>query len=512
MRQHYKRGLRGSLYTVEQLRTLEGWVIESGVTASRLMRRAGERSLARLRERWPDAERIVVLCGGGNNGGDGLTLATAALEQKMAVRALMLREPQSLRGEAAEARDACLARGGRLEMFAEAKNEAVAADALVDAIFGIGFQGEARKAEAEAIEWLNAHPAPTLALDLPSGLSADSGAASAAVRADVTVSFIGLKRGLFTGAGADCAGEVVEEDLGAPSEVYRRLRPAARLIEAPRLRRRAADTHKGDYGHVLIVGGNASMSGAALLAGLGALRSGAGLTSLATTPDNAAALAGRVPELMVGGVRSGPELDERLEGVNALVVGPGLGRDAWAEQMLQQTLNSGLPMVMDADALRLMAGGLFDKARLPAECLMTPHPGEAAALLGMADAAEVQRDRFGAVERLAEEWGVVAVLKGCGSLVRGAGEETSFVCDRGNPGMAAGGMGDLLSGIMGALLAQRRDLRMTLEEIAKLAVLLHAEAGDRAAAQGQRGLLASDLAAHLPTLLESLSQERRGHV
>ena len=500
-----------ALYEVKQLRALEELVIESGVDASRLMRRAGERSLARLCERWPEVRRIAVVCGGGNNGGDGLTLAELALKKNMEVRVLMLRSPESLRGEAAGARDKLLARGGVLESFTEVDTAAVDADALVDAISGIGLDGEPREPEATAIRWLNEHPAPTLALDIPSGLSADSGCAGeVAVRADLTVSFIGFKRGMFTGAGPDHVGMVIGESLGVSNALYDSIEPSARLIAPPRLRPRAADSHKGDFGHVLIIGGNEGMHGAAVLAGLGALRCGAGLVSLATTPNGARTLGGRVPELMVAGVRSGSELDVHLEGVNALVIGPGLGRDAWAEQMLQQALDSGLPTIMDADALRLMAAGLFDRKRLPDECLMTPHPGEAAALLDFPRAADVQRDRFAAARRIAEEWAVTVILKGRGSLVCDVDEPTSFVCAQGNPGMASGGMGDLLSGILGGLLAQRRDLRMTLAEIARLGVILHAEAGDRAAMRRRRGLLASDLAPLLPELLRALEIDGEG--
>jgi NAD(P)H-hydrate epimerase len=265
------------------------------------------------------------------------------------------------------------------------------------------------------------------------------------------------------------------------------------LLEA--LPERRATAHKGHFGSVLVLGGDHGMAGAAALAAEAALRCGTGLVRVATRPEHVAALVARTPEAMPRGIVSAADVDELLQASSVLVVGPGLGQSPWSEQLLQRAADSGLPMVLDADGLNLLAAGrVLDKAHRD-NWVLTPHPGEAARLLG-AGTAEVQGDRFAAARKLQERHGGVVVLKGNGTLIAGPGQ--MLLSDYGNPGMASGGMGDVLSGVIGALLAQQLDLL----HAAALGVCLHGAAADRAAAEdGQRGLLASDLVPHMRAML-----------
>lgn len=266
-----------------------------------------------------------------------------------------------------------------------------------------------------------------------------------------------------------------------------------KLLRFLPLRERTA--HKGMFGHVLVIGGDTGMGGAVAMAAEAAARTGAGLTSAATQPAHVAAILARRPEIMVTGVTSGQELEPLLARPSLLVVGPGLGRSAWSEQMLQQATLCGLPMVLDADGLNMLAAGRVVREPKRDNWILTPHPAEAARLLGTTT-AEIQQDRPAAVQALQQRYGGVAVLKGAGTLVCGA-DGTVSICNGGNPGMASGGMGDVLSGIIGGLLAQG----LKAMDAACLGVCLHAEAADIAAKQGERGLLASDLITHLQTLV-----------
>ncbi|MDR0781456.1 MAG: NAD(P)H-hydrate dehydratase [Pseudomonadales bacterium] len=267
---------------------------------------------------------------------------------------------------------------------------------------------------------------------------------------------------------------------------------------------RSADSHKGHYGHVLVVGGDAGMGGAALMAAEAAARTGAGLTSVATHPAHAGSFLVRRPELMVAGLSEFHLIDSLGARATTLVLGPGLGRSAWSEAAFTHTLalaaKAQLPLVLDADGLNLLAAlPSAPPSATPGLWLLTPHAGEAARLLGSTRAA-VEADRAGAVRALQARYGGVALLKGPGTLVcypRGA-RQTVECCQHGNPGMATGGMGDVLSGILGGLLAQG----MTLDAAARLGVCLHSKAADlAAAADGERGLLATDLFPFLRALL-----------
>ena len=318
-----------------------------------------------------------------------------------------------------------------------------------------------------------------------------------AVRAEFTLTFIGVKQGLLTNAGVDYSGQVLFDNLRVPDELYERVPVSVfrteqqDLIEL--LPKRKRSSHKGVYGHLLVVGGGHGLGGAVLMAAQSSARSGSGLTSLATLPEHVMAALTRQPELMVQGVLDSQTLVSMITKATVLVVGPGLGDSAWSDMVMQQVLNSRLPQVLDADALHyLKLNPVVNSKRI-----ITPHPGEAASLLGW-DVAEVQQDRFAAVRALQHRYGGVVVLKGAGTLTFDG--DVIHLCSDGNPGMASGGMGDVLAGIIGALMAQG----LKPVDAARLGVYAHAQAADLCAAnQGEIGLLATDLITRLPYILNA---------
>jgi len=485
------------LYTAEQVRELDRTAIEeAGIPGYTLMSRAGAAAWDALRGDWPEARRIVVVCGTGNNGGDGYVLARLALQANCRVAVLQAGEAARIGGDALTARDAYLAAGG--EVHAGDLAGLPDAGVIVDALFGTGLDRALEGEWLAMVEAVNRAAVPVLAIDIPSGLHADSGAVlGAAVKAYRTVTFIGRKQGLYTGQAAEFTGQITFSDLGVPADIYRRLAASAQLLTAPPLgvlaapRPRAA--HKGANGHVLVIGGDHGMNGALRLAGEAALRTGAGLVSLATRSGHAAAISAACPELMSHGVESAGDLRRLLARATVVAIGPGLGRSRWAQGLLAAVLESSLPLVVDADALNLLGCEPLRRE----DWVLTPHPGEAGRLLKQ-KTAMVQENRYTAVRALAETYGGVAVLKGAGTLVTHAGAPVA-VCAAGNPGMAAGGMGDVLSGVIAGLIAQG----LEPPQASMAGVCLHALAGDRAAVNGERGMTARDVISELRAVMNA---------
>jgi NAD(P)H-hydrate epimerase len=483
-----------SLYSAAQVRAIDRHVIDTlGIPGFTLMTRAGEAALRALRARWPRAQRVLVLCGGGNNGGDGYVLAALAQRAHLEVTVATVVAPERLRGDARRAWQECTAAAVTIQPFDPAMLKGV--DVIADALFGTGLDRPLDESVCSVIDSINASGLPVLSIDVPSGLHADTGRIMGkAIQATRTVSFIGLKTGLFLGSGPDVTGEVEFDAL----EVVPPTQLAAPTIERldrefvsrvlPKRRRTA---HKGEFGHVLVVAGGAGMPGAARLCAEACLRSGAGLVTIATRAANVTAVMAGRPELMCHAVEDLPALEPLIERADVIVAGPGLGRDTWARAIFDSVQNAELPLVLDADALNLLATNL----RRRDDWILTPHPGEAARLLGI-DTQAIQDDRLAALGQLQNSFGGVIVLKGASTLIGTSGRLPSL-CNRGNPGMATPGMGDVLAGIVGALLAQLRDPWTA----ARAAVLAHALAGDAAAQGGERGLIASDVIARLPACL-----------
>lgn len=493
-----------ALHSVAQARALDRRAIEQfGIAGFELMRRAGEAAARQALQRYPLADRICVLAGPGNNGGDGYVVASALSRARREVCVLALggRLPQS--GDAATACQQWQRDGGTVAPLGELPD----ADLYVDALFGIGLTRALEGAAAEGVTALNARSEPVLALDVPSGLNADSGAAlGIALVADATVTFIVDKRGLHTGQAPALTGPVLVEDLALPEPLLRSEMALAELLAEADLDRwlgkRRRDAHKGNFGRVLVIGGDEGYGGAVRLAGEAAARSGAGLVNVITRPAHVAPLLAGRPELMVRGSDHPDQLRALADAADVVVVGPGLGRSDWSQRCLELALSCAKPLVVDADGLNLLAA---EPRALSPGSILTPHPAEAGRLLGIST-AEVQQDRYAAVKGLARAYSAVSVLKGAGSLVcappTDAGSSSiedriPSVCPYGNPGMATGGSGDVLAGVCAGLLAQHLDAYSA----ARAAVLAHALAGDLAAGDGERGMLAGDLLSPLRRVL-----------
>ena len=500
--------VKARLYDAQSVREFDRIAIQQyGIPGIQLMKRAGRAAFAELLTVWGKPQQVTVFCGAGNNGGDGYIIAAVAHQQNISARIIELGQPDKLSGDAFTAREFALAQ--QVPMQAFSADLELYDSVVVDAMLGTGFSGEVREPMKSAIELINASALPVLAVDIPSGLASDSGAViNVAVKADITVTFIGAKQGLFSGRGPALCGDVVYHSLDIPREVFEKVTHTARLMDLcqllDRLPDRPVDAHKNQFGHVMVIGGDHGYGGAALMAVGAALRVGAGLVSLATRPENIGTALCRYPAAMSRGVNSGQALEPLLEKPSVLVVGPGLGQSAWSEQLLQKALATGLPMVLDADALNIIAAGRLAPGAWNTNRILTPHPGEAARLLDC-DTVEIQQDRFTAVQRLQQKYNATVLLKGSGSLVAGKPELPVAVCPYGNPGMATGGMGDVLSGIIGGLLAQGLSPPMAVE----LGCSLHAAAADRVAeAQGKRGLLPTDL---LPMVRKLLNRNITHH-
>jgi len=474
-----------------------------GITSMALMERAGLVTFRAIQAKRPAARTLSAVTGSGHNGGDAFVVARLAHEMGFDVRVYPVAPIESLTGDALIAYQRFQDAGGETLAFIPEDFEAT--EILVDGLFGTGLKRPIESPYWEVIEAINRYRARgdqhtvrerlVVALDLPSGIAADTGEVlGIAVEADMTVTFIGLKQGLFTGAAPSFTGEVFYDDLDvAPLIRHRTLENARLLPPKMSLPRRAKHTHKGHYGHVLVIGGDQGYLGAARLAAEASARVGAGLVTIATKIEHAGLIALMRPELMGHGIAVPFELLALIEKANVIAVGPGLGQSPWAQGLFQQALASDLPLIVDADALHLLAQAPFRRDTW----VLTPHPGEAGHLL-QCTSKVIQQDRFGAIDALTARYGGTIVLKGAGTLIKQDAGMTC-VCRLGNPGMATGGMGDVLTGVIAGLVAQG----MGLNEAAQQGVHLHAAAGDLAAHQGERGLLAGDLMPHLQRLVNT---------
>jgi NAD(P)H-hydrate epimerase len=479
--------LPANIYSVASVREIDRIAInDHGIAGYLLMKRAATAAVRAARSRFPEAKRWQVICGAGNNGGDGYVVARLAAQDGIVVSVVTLVDPETLSGDAATAYGDFAAEGG-IVMPWEGKLDAEA-DLLVDALLGSGLERAVGGDFAAAVAAINAHPAAVQAMDIATGINADSGEVmGCAVVADLTTTFVGLKAGLFLGEGPNHCGEITFDDLEIPDVCRKGIAAAFRRIDdgylASLLPKRRRGAHKGDFGRVLVVAGGPGMPGAARLCGEAALRCGAGRVTVATHPEHAMMITATRPELMCQAIATVEDLAALLETADVVAFGPGLGQSDWAKSLYALLEDSDKPAVWDADALN----ALSNVPKRAENRVITPHPGEAGTLL-QCGAAKVQSDRPAAVSALVEKFGGVAVLKGAGTLISDGGGLPA-ICTAGNPGMAAAGMGDILAGVIAAFLAQG----LSLSEAATVGVEVHARAGDIAALGGERGMLASDV-------------------
>lgn len=469
------------------------------------IRCADERSLADV--------TFLVLCGAGNNGGDGFVVARHLLGRGAKVRTLSMVPLEQFKGDARLSLDALRGVGGSVEVLGFSDQHPRlfdGVDLIVDALLGTGadrlIEGELRS----LIVAVNESSIPTIALDIPSGLDADRGCVlGVCIHATHTVAFAHLKRGLLTTAGHEHSGAITVSHIGVPSHLSEGEGPAAWLLELDdlksRIPKRSPTSHKGRAGRVCVIAGSPGMTGAARLVGHASLRAGAGLVTLCGSADMARSLDSEVVELMTHQWGEGDAAFFATS--DAIVIGPGLGRDPALTPHIELALQAQRPTVLDADALRWLAdaGRQTLQERGPGGlAVLTPHPGEAAALLAIS-VAEVESDRFLTAQSLADSYRATVVLKGSRTIVATPGKAPA-VCAFGSAALATAGSGDVLSGILGALLVGADSAELVFERT-QLAVGLHALAGESwSLEQGSRGLLAAEIADKIPAILHDLEQ------
>jgi ADP-dependent NAD(P)H-hydrate dehydratase / NAD(P)H-hydrate epimerase len=516
------------VFTAEEMRALDRRAIaELGIPGATLMENAGRGAAEAIAAALPAlgaprrGARVVVVCGKGGNGGDGFVVARW-LKRRGAAPSVVLACPPTEVGDDARLKlEALRPTGIRPLRFED--DRAIAAllaraHVVIDALLGTGSRGAPGGEVARAIELVNASGRPVVALDIPSGLPADGGApAGVAIRASMTLTFGGLKRGLLAAPGDELAGRVSVIAIGVPeAEVARGV--TTFLLEArdvaPHFPSRARAAHKGTYGHLLLVAGSLGKTGAAALGAAAAMRSGSGLVTVATPASQQPIIAGHVLEAMTEplpetsartlALKAREVVAELAAARDAVAIGPGLGLEEETRQVVRSLVQElDKPMVVDADALTALAGHLELLRAAPSARCLTPHPGEMARMLGVG-VSEIQRDRLETARAFATRYRAHVVLKGSRSVIA-VPDGRVFVNPTGNPGMASGGTGDVLTGMLGAFLARGLDAEAALQSSA----YLHGSAGDIAAERvGEESLIARDVIAAIPEAFKRLGGAR----
>lgn len=511
--------------TAEQMREIDELTIrEIGIPGIVLMENAGRGAAEVIRRRYDlKGKNILVLCGRGNNGGDGFVTARYLKNWGYEVKVCLLAEKEAVKGDAKSNLEIWTKIGGTLievrgiQDVGLVKGHLGWADLIVDALLGTGAKKGLSPLFKAVIELMNSSGKSVVSLDLPSGVDPTTGEVEeVAVRANCTVTFGMLKVGLVVYPGADYAGELELVDIGIPKALFEQSPDDYFLLEPHELHTRVLgprekDTHKGTYGHLLVVAGSRGKTGAAAMAGEAALRIGAGLVTVAVPESLNPILEVKLTEVMTEPL---PEEDgflaksafgkvlRLMEGKRALVIGPGLGVNEATKELVYGLLReSTLPMVFDADAINCLAGDLEPLKAKKAPLILTPHPGEMGRLMGIGP-SEVKAKKLELVKTLSQQYGVIVVLKGAGTII-GDPSGKIYINPTGNPGMASGGMGDVLTGFIGGLLAQGVEPL----EAAKLAVYLHGLAGDLACEElGELSLVATDLFRFLPKAIARLKE------
>jgi len=515
------------ILTAGQMREVDRRAIEEyGIPGPVLMENAGRAVVAEMRRRhaWLPGERIVIVCGRGNNGGDGFVVARHLQNLGARPKVFLLAEKSEVKGDAALNLGIADKLGlDIVEVVSEAgrtrlKKEVQSATIIVDAIFGTGLSKPVEGFAAEVIKDVNASPAKKIAIDIPSGLSSDTfNIIGPAVRADLTVALAAPKIAHIFPPAGEYVGTLAIAGISIPQVLFES--PDLKLYESetediePYFRPRPKNGHKGTFGHVLILAGSRGKTGAAALAGKAAYRSGAGLVTIATPESCVSAIARTMSELMtepLAETKEGtiaeaalPRLTELLSGKDALVIGPGLSTHPETSSLVRKLLPKvRMPAIIDADGLNILAGNLDVLKKMSRPPVLTPHPGEFGRLVGMS-VPEVMNDRLGLASRFAAQHRVILVLKGYRTQVSHP-DGRMAVNPTGNPGMATGGSGDVLSGICGAFLAAEKDAFGATVA----AVFIHGAAGDEAARHvGQRAMVAGDMIKFLPAAMKRMEDE-----
>ena len=515
------------LYTSQDTKNFDSMAIKKFVKDGYdLMQTAGKGCFTKIFKLWPRIQKFVIFVGIGNNGGDGYVIAKIAAKHNLSVDVVQVGDIKKISDTANQAYQDLLKKAPKNINFIKLKDFEDYNDndlVIVDALLGTGIKDKPKGDFEKAILLINklkennkAHK--VFSVDIPSGLNADTGYVidNVAVKADATLTLICLKQGLFTGCAKEYSGNVFFYDLEVGLKLQGKITPKAYLLtennlnKFVKLKKREQYKSKHDFGHVVILGGDYGMGGAALMAGMSALRAGAGLVTVATHPSNAELLFLNQPELMSFGVdfnlfsehfsdndasfESEDRLAALLDSADVIVLGPGLGQGAFGKRLWGFIKNyKARPMVLDADALNWLANDPEKNDIKRDNWVLTPHPGEASRLLNT-DSASIQKDRYLAVSEINKQYNGVCVLKGSGTIIAKSSEVdnniSKFVCSYGNSGMGSPGMGDVLSGVIGALIANG----LALDKAALVAVLAHAKAGDNQALEhGEKGMLATDL-------------------
>lgn len=480
------------LYLSQQVKEVEVQVVDKGnVSLFGLVELAAAAAFELLKQLEKTSEPICLLAGNGNNGSDTYVLASLLLNAGISAK-VMSSHKVNLSPVLEQAQKAYLNQGGKIQPF----DEAVITNAtvIIDGLLGTGLRkGKVATGLERIIEVVNESQAWVLSLDVPSGINADTGFSySLAIIADATITFGGRKQGLYTGRARHCSGTIYHCAVGLEKRL-----PITKTVAISQfnltqiLPPRESDSHKGDNGKVAVIGGDSGMVGAVSMAAEACLRSGAGLVSVISKSEHLMIVNGRRPEVMFCACDAvNKEVRNRFEWADVLVIGPGLGRGSWGEALLNTAKHCNKHCVVDADALNLLKGQGWHHGHW----ILTPHAGEAARLLDISR-VEVEQNRFLAIKQIYQIYGGVIVLKGAGTLIYDG--EYMIVVPVGNPGLATGGTGDVLSGVIGALLAQGVDAL----HAAILGVVVHGKAADIAIKEGERGMLASDLMPFIRKLL-----------
>jgi len=460
-----------------------------------LMQRAAKYSLETLMDNNPTS--LTVFCGSGNNAGDGYLLAKMAIESGVTSKVITLESEDMLNGDAKKAMDMFKEAGGIVERWSP--NISLNSDWIVDAIFGIGLNRDIKSPYKEAIEFINESKSKVLSIDIPSGLCGQTGKIfGRAVSANITTTYVGKKSGLYLDSGPNCTGTIYFSDLDIDQAFYSDHKPLIRIVSEKEvsdvLLDRKQTSHKGDNGHILLIGGNDGMEGAIRIASEAALRAGSGLVSVISSSTSCEIINQFRPEVMCHDDLKQDKISSLIDKADIIGIGPGLGTDDWAIDLFNLAMKSDKYLVVDADALNILSFNPIKRGNWT----LTPHPGEAARLIGTS-VSDIQKDRLASISKLSERYSANVLLKGRYSLIHDSTNEYPFMITTGNPGMATAGMGDLLTGVTCSFLGQFGTDHSA--KITSIAAHVHSKSGDLASHKGERGMIASDLLTYIRKLV-----------